>query len=73
LEELSRGEPQIQGRPERHLQTDAHERLIGRQDCKIIRLLPIEDGNCLYRIKCIDESVERVVQEGHLAIRQLRE
>ena len=47
--------------------------LIGRQDCKIIRLLPIEDGNCLYRIKCIDESVERVVQEGHLAIRQLKE
>ena len=47
--------------------------LIGRQDCKIIRLLPIEDGNCLYRIKCVDESVERVVQEGHLAIRQLRE
>jgi hypothetical protein len=47
--------------------------LSGRQDCKIIRLLPVEDGNCLYRIKCVDESVERVVQEGLLAVRPLRE
>ena len=47
--------------------------LVGRQDCKIVRLLPIEDGKCLYRIKCVDEDVERVVQEGHLAIRPLRQ
>ena len=47
--------------------------LVGRQDCKIVRLLPIEDGKCLYRIKCVDEAVERVVQEGHLAVRPLRQ
>ena len=41
--------------------------LAGLHDCKIMRLLPVEDGSCLYRIKCVDENVERVVKETDLA------
>ena len=37
--------------------------LVGVQDCKIMRLLPIEDGAYLYRIKCVVENVERVAKE----------
>jgi hypothetical protein len=36
------------------------------QHWKIVRLLPIEDGSYLYRIKCVGENVERVVKEGYL-------
>ena len=45
--------------------------LTGSPACKIMRLLPLEDGSYLYRIKCVDENVERVVKEGHLADRPL--
>jgi hypothetical protein len=35
-------------------------------ECKITRLLPIENGSHLYRIKCVTENVERVAKEGDL-------
>ncbi|MDX2158823.1 MAG: hypothetical protein SFW09_20160 [Hyphomicrobiaceae bacterium] len=34
--------------------------------CKIVRLLPAEDGEPQYRIKCTNEPVERVVKENAL-------
>lgn len=40
----------------------------GAQFCKVVRLLPIEDGEPQYRIKCSDENVERVVKE-HLLLK----
>jgi hypothetical protein len=40
--------------------------LSGVHDCKIMRLLPVEDGVHLYRIKCVAENVERVAKEGEL-------
>ena len=45
--------------------------LVGPQDCKIMQLLPMEDGAYLYRIKFAVENVERVVKEGELALRPL--
>ena len=45
--------------------------LVGSQECKIIRLLPIDDGSCLYRIRCTAEQGERVAREGDLALRSL--
>lgn len=45
--------------------------LAGSQECKIMRLLPMEEGNYLYRIKCGAESVERVAKEGDLTLRSL--
>ena len=47
--------------------------LVGAQDCKIIRQLPVQDGEYLYRIKCRVENVERVVKEGELALRSSSE
>jgi hypothetical protein len=47
--------------------------LVGSQDCKILQLLPAEDGTYLYRIKCGVENVERVANEGELALRPLNE
>ena len=41
----------------------------GSRDCQIVRLLPIENGVFLYRIKCSLENVERVVSEVDLAHR----
>jgi hypothetical protein len=35
--------------------------------CKIVRLLPAEDGQLQYRIKCPSESFERVAKEGSLS------
>ena len=35
--------------------------------CKVIRHLPMEDGEPLYRIKCSNENVERVVKEYALS------
>lgn len=35
----------------------------GSMICKIMQLLPFEDGEPQYRIKCTSESVERVVKE----------
>jgi hypothetical protein len=40
--------------------------MVGAQECKILRLLPIENGVRLYRIKCVAENVERVANEGEL-------
>jgi hypothetical protein len=45
--------------------------LVGSQECKILRQLPIEDGNYLYRIKCLTENTERVAREAELASRTL--
>jgi hypothetical protein len=39
------------------------------RQCTIVRLLPIEGGNHLYRIKCSAEAFERVVREIELAAR----
>lgn len=39
---------------------------LGMQYCKIVRLLPPEDGEPQYRIKCNGEAVERVVREHAL-------
>lgn len=40
--------------------------MVGAQECKIVRLLPIENGIRQYRIKCVAENVERVANEGEL-------
>ncbi len=45
--------------------------LVGSQKCKILRQLPIEAGNYLYRIKCVAENTERVAKEAELASRTL--
>ena len=45
--------------------------LVGSQEGRIVRLLPIEEGSYLYRIKCVAESGERVAKEGDLALRSL--
>jgi hypothetical protein len=37
--------------------------------CTIVRLLPVEGGIHLYRIKCAAEAFERVVREVQLAER----
>jgi hypothetical protein len=42
--------------------------LVGTQDCKIVRLLPAEDGPYPYRIKCAVENVERVANESDFAL-----
>ena len=39
------------------------------RECTIVRLLPTEGGNRLYRIKCATEAFERVVSEAQLAER----
>ena len=39
------------------------------RECTIVRLLPPEGGNLLYRIKCTAEAFERVVSEAQLAER----
>jgi hypothetical protein len=39
------------------------------RECTIVRRLPIEGGNRLYRIKCTAEAFERVVSEAQLAER----
>jgi hypothetical protein len=39
------------------------------QFCKVVRLLPQEDGQPQYRVKCVDENVERVVKEFALSRR----
>jgi hypothetical protein len=31
--------------------------------CKVMQLLPLEDGEPQYRIKCTSEATERVVKE----------
>ncbi len=41
----------------------------GSRQCKILRLLPAEDGEPQYRIKCSSEAVERVVKEYTLTNR----
>ena len=39
------------------------------RECTIVRLLPVEGGSHLYRIKCASEAFERVVREVQLAER----
>jgi hypothetical protein len=36
-------------------------------ECTIVRRLPVEGGNRLYRVKCSSEAFERVVSEAQLA------
>lgn len=45
--------------------------LVGRQECKIVRRLPIQDGGYLYRIRCVAENAERVVKEDDLISRNI--
>lgn len=39
----------------------------GAEACKIVRLMPIENGECQYRIRCTADNVERIVREGQLS------
>jgi hypothetical protein len=39
---------------------------LGRKECTIVRLLPVENGANLYRIKCMSENFERVAKEAEL-------
>jgi hypothetical protein len=39
------------------------------RECTIVRLLPVEAGRNLYRIKCAAEAFERVVPEAQLTER----
>ncbi|MGI9523419.1 MAG: hypothetical protein ACR2PG_17445 [Hyphomicrobiaceae bacterium] len=39
----------------------------GNQLCKVVRLMPVEEGECHYRIKCTYENVERVAKESQLS------
>lgn len=39
------------------------------REYKILRLLPFEGGDLLYRIKCAAETFERVAKESELAVR----
>jgi hypothetical protein len=43
--------------------------VVGYSECKIMRQLPIEEGNHLYRIEYVTENVERIVKESQLASR----
>jgi hypothetical protein len=36
--------------------------------CKVVRLLPTDSGECLYRVKCDAEAFERNVRESELAL-----
>ena len=38
----------------------------GTLSCEVIRLMPIEDGECQYRIKCTNDNVERIAKESQL-------
>jgi hypothetical protein len=40
------------------------------RECTIVRVLPTDGSDLLYRIKCTAEVFERVVSEGQLAERQ---
>jgi hypothetical protein len=37
------------------------------RQCTIVRHLPVEGGNRLYRVKCVTEVFERVVREEQLS------
>ena len=39
------------------------------RQCKILRLLPIEDGQPQYRVQCPTETFERVAKESALSPR----
>ncbi|MGI9422941.1 MAG: hypothetical protein ACR2PA_07085 [Hyphomicrobiaceae bacterium] len=38
----------------------------GNQSCKVVRLVPVEGGECQYRIKCTSDNVERIAKESQL-------
>jgi hypothetical protein len=40
------------------------------RECTIVRVLPTDGSDLLYRIKCTAEVFERVVSEGQLAERR---
>ena len=39
------------------------------RQCTVVRLLPVEGGDRLYRIKCETEAFERVAREAQLTER----
>lgn len=39
----------------------------GAQACEVVRLMPIENGECQYRIRCTGDNVERMVRERQLS------
>lgn len=41
-------------------------RLIATSRFKVVKLLPLEDGEMKYRIKAADENFERVAKESEL-------
>jgi hypothetical protein len=41
----------------------------GSLSCKIVQLLPLEQGEPQYRIRCTSETVERVAKESALVRR----
>ena len=38
----------------------------GNLSCKVVSLMPVEDGECQYRIKCTYDNVERIAKESQL-------
>ena len=38
----------------------------GTLSCQVTRLMPAEDGECQYRIKCTYENMERIAKESQL-------
>ena len=42
----------------------------GNQSCKVISLLPVEDGELQYRIKCTYDNIERIAKESQLLSQQ---
>ncbi len=39
---------------------------IGNRSCEVVRLMPVENGECQYRIRCTSDNVERVAKESQL-------
>lgn len=38
----------------------------GSHSCKVVQLMPIEDGEYQYRIKSTSDDIERIVKESQL-------
>ncbi len=38
----------------------------GNLSCEVVRLMPIENGECQYRIKCTHDNIERIAKESQL-------
>jgi hypothetical protein len=42
----------------------------GSQACQVVRLMPVEGGECQYRIKCRYDNIERIAKESQLSPQQ---